>query len=191
MRDQCLFFTQETKNIVQEDTRSAGTRIYHRPAVLILRGQSAPPGMKYLSSFPICSFLTWKPIFSRLFPKQPQQLEQNCFRLDPCSSTHKLCPLIAEPLLLLGNFSNIRRRLLHLKTWGPAPPLEGVIRYIPIPQSLLVLPSRRDANPERWQSQETGWGELEGGMVLWYQNATPHVQKDLTMVLQGWSLSQI
>lgn len=117
--------------------------------------ESATPGMEYVSfSFSIFSLLTWEPIFSELFPKQPQQL--NCFRFGPCSSTNKLCPLMVEPLFLLGNFSNIRQRLLHFKTWGTAPPLEWAIRYIPIPQSQLVLPSKRVTNPERRQSKEVG-----------------------------------
>lgn len=131
--------------------------------------QSATLGMEHVSfSFSICSFLTWKSICSRFFPKQPQQLQLNCFRLGPCSSTNKRCPLIVEPLFLLGNFSNIRQRLLHLKTWGTSTPLEWAISYNPIPQSQLVLPRKRDTNPERRQSKEFGWGELEGGMALWY-----------------------
>lgn len=174
MRDQCLFFTQETNNMVQEDTRSAGPWIYRRPAVLILRGQSATPGKEYLSlSFSICSFLTWKPVFSRLFAKQPQQLELNCFRICTCSSTNQFCPLIVEPLLLLGNFSNIRQRLLRLKTWGAAPPLEWGVRYIPVAQLQLVLPSRRGTNTEKRQNKEVDWGELEGGTALWYQKCHP------------------
>lgn len=145
-----LFFTQETKKMVQKDARSAGPRSYHRPAVLILRGQSATPGMEHLSlSFSICSFLTWK----QFFPEQPQQLERNSFRLDPCPSTNNLCPFLVEPLFLLGNFSNIGQRLLHLKTRGRAPPLEWAIRYVPIPQSQLVLPSKRYKS---WEKTEQG-----------------------------------
>lgn len=117
MRDQCLFFTQVTKDMEQEDTRSVRTQIHYRPPLFTLTGQPVTSGTEYLSlSFLfICLFLTWQPIFSRLFPNQLQRLEQNCFMLGSHSSTNVLCPLIAEPLLLLGYGSDIRQRLLHLK----------------------------------------------------------------------------
>lgn len=185
MRDQCLFFTQVTKDMEQEGTRSARTWIHYRPPLLTLRGQPVTSGTEYLSlSFSVYLLISYlATYFSRLFPKQPQQLEQNCFMLGSRSSTNMLCPLIVERLLPLGNCSDIRQRLLHLKTWATAPPLGWAIRYIPVPQPQLVAPNRENTNPEKWVSKEVGWGQLAGRMASWHQNVSQWLWKVLTMVL--------
>lgn len=49
MRDQLLFFTQVTKDMEQEGTRSERTWIHYMPPHLTLRGQPATSGTDYLS----------------------------------------------------------------------------------------------------------------------------------------------